>query len=447
MKIEKHLKLFAFVLVFVLAAAPVLAAETEQEVQPDLSKPFTMKQAVERALKANPAILAARAELKGAGYGVNSAAGEFLFKVKSGYGYTHFNREPVSGDKDQWYGSLGLSQPLFKGFSLLSGFQKAKISEERSDARLYNAELTVIKDVQGNFLQLLKGRMDVKSAEDAVERLESQLKVIDAFYEVGLKPRVEVLQAEVDLATARQDLLTAQNRVSTQIAKLNTLLNFPAEKTVGYIGSLDYMPFGLQLKECLTRAYKNRPDLSIGKKSVEIAAKDAMISASSFYPQITADFDYNKKGDNPDLHNDGDWTHSSAEYWTFGVNMDWTMFEWGADYHEWKQTKETISQLQAELENIRLNAGFEVKQALLDLKAAADRIGVGRRSVEAAKESYRMAVARYQAQVGTNNDVLDAQARVSESEAQLNTALADYNTALSNLYVAMGEMNSDLTIK
>jgi outer membrane protein TolC len=55
-----------------------------------------------------------------------------------------------------------------------------------------------------------------------------------------------------------------------------------------------------------------------------------------------------------------------------------------------------------------------------------------------------MALARYQAQVGTNTDVLDAQANVSSSEAQLIQALADYQNALSTLFIAMGEKNAGL---
>ena len=104
-----------------------------------------------------------------------------------------------------------------------------------------------------------------------------------------------------------------------------------------------------------------------------------------------------------------------------------------------------MNKVRAALENTRLGAGYEVKQGLLSQRAAADRIGVAKKSVEAARESYRMALARYQAQVGTNTDVLDAQAKVSNSEAQLSQALTDYQTAISSLYVAMGEKNPDLT--
>jgi outer membrane protein TolC len=120
------------------------------------------------------------------------------------------------------------------------------------------------------------------------------------------------------------------------------------------------------------------------------------------------------------------------------------IFQWGADYYESKQYDEMVKQMQADLENTRLNAGFEVKSAILNLQEAADRISVAKKSVVAAEEAYRMAVARYQAQVGTNTDVLNAQERLSMAEAQLSQALADYGTALSALYVAMGEKNLGL---
>jgi outer membrane protein TolC len=105
---------------------------------------------------------------------------------------------------------------------------------------------------------------------------------------------------------------------------------------------------------------------------------------------------------------------------------------------------ENVSQIMAELEKIKLDAGYEVKEALLNIVEARDRIEVAHKSVAAATESYRMALARYQAQVGTNTDVLDAQANVSSSEAQLIQALADYQNALSTLFIAMGEKNAGL---
>jgi outer membrane protein TolC len=88
--------------------------------------------------------------------------------------------------------------------------------------------------------------------------------------------------------------------------------------------------------------------------------------------------------------------------------------------------------------------GYEVKTYHLNIQDAAKRISVARTGLEAAQEGYRMAVARYQAQVGTNTEVLDAQSRVSTAEFNLTQALSDYQSALADIYVAMGIKNTAL---
>jgi len=444
-----------FSLIFlVFAALAVLSFPAfAQDADPDMGKEavevvsgtFDLERCVKRALDLNPQMTAIRAQLTGAGFGTTAALGDFAPALSGSYGYTRYGRKQLSSrEHNDWVGSLKVTQPVFHGFSLLAAWQKAKLTEESTQASLDNVELTLIESVQSNFLSLLKARMDVKSAEDSVARLESQLQVISAFYDVGLRPKAEVLDAEVDLATARQGLLTARNNVSIQEAQLNTLLNIPMETEVEYVGDLKYVPFSLTLRECLTRAYDSRPDLVIGQKSVDIAEKDATIARSSFFPKVDGKWDYVKRGTDAGLNGGGAYNKSSSEYWTAGVEASMSIFEWGSDYYDAKKVDEGVKRLQAELENTRLNAGFEVKRSLLSIQEAADRISVAKKSVAAAEEAYRMAVARYQAQVGTNTDVLNAQERLTSSEAQHSQALADYGTAVSALYVAMGEKNLGL---
>ena len=439
------------------AEAPALAvdfaqpqAQSKDAVQPVPSK-LDLKQSVERGLAANPTIVGARAQLLGSDYMVNSSMADFFPTAKGTYGFSRYGEKPkttagaIAGDQTTWTGNLNIHQPIFVGFKLLNTHQKAVLTKEQNDANLTQAELSLISAIQTNFLAHLKAKMDVKSAQDSVERLQAQLKVTQAFFDVGLKPKLDVLQAEVDLATAEQNLLIAKNSLDTTRAKLNSLLNLPLEAPIDYAGELVYTPFGLDLNECLSRAYKNRPDILMGIKSVHIAEKDAGITASDFYPQVSADMDFYRKGDGPGLSGSPNMSDTSKSFWTIGANASWTFFQWGSTFYKYKSADETVNKVRAALENTRLGAGYEVKQGLLSQRAAADRIGVAKKSVEAAREAYRMALARYQAQVGTNTDVLIAQSTLSTSEAQLSQALSDYQTAISSLYVSMGEKNLELS--
>ncbi|GAB6125608.1 TolC family protein [Humidesulfovibrio idahonensis] len=433
-------------------AAPLPAKTATQTKAQAMPSSFDLKQAVEYGLANNPTMVSARAQLLGSEYDQNSAMADFFPTATLNYGVLSYDRQPKSSgvatnDQTIWTGSVNLHQPVFTGFKLLSTYQKAKLTKEQNEGKLTQTELTLISAIQTYYLSHLKAKMDVKSANDSVERLKSQLKVTEAFYEVGLKPKLDVLQAQVDLATAEQTQLTSKNSLDTTRAKLNSLLNLPLEAPVEYVGELTYAPFNMQLADCLTRAYKNRPDILVGIKSVAMAEKDQTIAGSAFYPEVSADYNYYKKGDSPSINDSKYLSNQNKEYWTVGANASWTVFQWGSTYNKYKSGGESVNKMRADLENTKLGAGFEVKQYLLSQREAADRIGVARKSVETARESYRMALARYQAQVGTNTDLLTAQASVSSSEASLSQALADYQTALSNLYVAMGEKNPPLEIR
>ncbi|NJB68965.1 outer membrane protein [Desulfobaculum xiamenense] len=438
MRIPRLKTIIAVALLAAFAAVPAMAETTV----------YNMEQAVVRALEANPSIIAARHDLAGSEEGRKSARGAFLPSAKATYGYTakdHAKPKPQSAtsEADLFSAGVNVHQNIFTGWNTLSTYQKSVLGKERSQATLRSAELTLVGLVQQNFLGLLQARENVRVAEDSLKRLQEQLKVTRAFYDVGLKPRLDVLQAEVDLARAEDTLLSARNSVSTQMARLNTLLGLELDADADYAGSLDYVPFSAGIDDVLARAYKARPDLEIAGKSVEIALKDETIAKSGYYPQVGADFDWSTYGD--DMTASGsDLVKTEFSEWSVGVSASWTLWEWGKTHYAVKQAKESVKSLIASADNTRQEATYEVKANHLDIGKAAESIKVNRKAVEAAQEGYRMAVARYQAQVGTNTDVLDAQERLTTAEAGLIKALADYRIALSKMFVSMGEQNPAL---
>jgi len=128
----------------------------------------------------------------------------------------------------------------------------------------------------------------------------------------------------------------------------------------------------------------------------------------------------------------------------FGVTATLQAWDWGSTYFGMQSARETVKKLQADLAKMRLDVGYEVKTYYLNIQDAAKRIAVARTALEASKEGFRMAQARYQAQVGTNTDVLTSQAQVSSAEFNLTQALTDYQSALADIYAGMGIKNTSL---
>jgi outer membrane protein len=410
-----------------------------------------MEAAVNMGLERNRSLQAVREALIGTEYGVKSARGAFGPRFKTSYGYTRLDDPPsgmdpatgrrIKDSRDVWVMNFNIQQPLFTGYNILSNFEKAKLGNEQAQSQLLRAELELVLEIQSAFLDLLAARESVRVAEDSLARLKSQLNVSQSYYEVGLVPKLDVLQAQVDVAQAEQDLISARNVVDNLRARLNTLLHLPLEQEVFYQGELAFIPFLLELEECSQMALSNRPDIFIADKSIQIALKDEKITASSFYPQIGANFDLYRRGDDPTVS--GSRLQDRSE-WRAGVQLEWTLFEWGRTHYAHKQAGQRTRQLMAEYEDLLGNVVFQVKSSYLNIDESRDRITVARQALEEARESYRMAVARYEAQVGTNTDVLDAQAKLTGAEANLIRANADYLKSLASIYNAMGQKNITL---
>lgn len=407
---------------------------------------LTMKDAVDAGLRSNPSILAAREALAAADYAVKAAKAAFGPAMSTQYGYSRLDERPQSygqnvGTLDNWELRFNVHQPLFTGFNLLTSHEKAVLEKEQAASQIDNAELQLITAIQNVFLELLQARENVRSAEDSLVRLRSQLKVSTAFYDVGLRPKLDMLQAEVDVATAEQLLLAARNNVDTRAAQLNTLIGVNVREDVEYVGALEYFPLVLTLEDCLQRAVQNRPDLLIARQTVMVAEKDVVLAGVPYYPQVGADFNYVRAGEDA-LVQGGEY-HSPSE-WNAQIGMKWTFFEWGKTYYGEKQAQRNVSRLVQEYQNLENEALFEVKKNVLQIEETEKRIAAAKQGLVAAKESYRMAVARYEAQVGTNADVLDAQAAQTQAEAVLNGVLSAYGQAVAGLFGSMGEKNPGL---
>jgi len=413
--------------------------------------PSIASDAVEHALRFNPGLGAQEAESRSSEEGRKSARGAFGPRLGVSYSATktESKRDPSAtmGTKNPKMGvyswGIEVTQPIFQGFRLLSTYQKAALQADSDKASLRKAELDMTEQVQTAFLEYLKAGENTRSMRDSLTRLREQLRIAQAYFEVGLSPRLDVLQAEVDVSEAERLLIEAENTQATTLARLNTLLGFDATAVNTYTGTLKEVGFRYTLEQCLELAYRQRPDLYVAQKAVEIARKSQKEVQSDYYPQIEGYYSMTQSGNTPGMQRSGE-NGSHVTNWEVGAQATWNVFEWGTTYYADKQAGWQVTKMRYEQENLKLEVGYDIKSKYLAVQEARKRIAVAQNSVAQATEAYNVALARYHEHVGTNFDVLDASANLTSAQSSLTGAKADYLTALSQIYVAMGEYHPDL---
>lgn len=133
------------------------------------------------------------------------------------------NRNQASGGVtgiDSKSGVIGLefALPLYQGGATASRIREAAANLEKSRHELTNARRQAALDTRQAYLGVISGSAQVKALEQALVSSEAQLKSTKLGLEVGVRTRVDVLNAQQQVYTTRKDLAAA--RYQTLIAGL-----------------------------------------------------------------------------------------------------------------------------------------------------------------------------------------------------------------------------------
>ncbi len=74
------------------------------------------------------------------------------------------------------------------------------------EAEAFMDQLELVYNIEITFYRLMKAKQDVIATSQAVERLAEGVRSAQAFFDGQLVPYVDVLQAQVDLADAIENL-------------------------------------------------------------------------------------------------------------------------------------------------------------------------------------------------------------------------------------------------
>jgi outer membrane protein len=430
------------VLVFFIMAQGVTAAE----------KVFTLDESIETALKQSALIRAAQEGVLGAEAQKKEAFTGFLPKLSTSYNYTRLNSEPYStmppwpplttspsrlvvGTQDNYTWAVEARQPLFAGGGILANYEAGKIGFDISQMERDAVTQDIVQEVKVAYFNILKAEKLLGVARQSLEQLQAHRHVAQNFFDVGLIPRNDVLQSEVQVANGEQFLIRAENGVELAKAKFNTLLRRSINDPVQVEDILAYRPHDLHIEDCIKAAMENRPEIKSQTLKVDQAKSLVKVAKSDFFPTVSAVGHYERVGDTPGVA--GSSFKDSENWYVMGV-ASWTFWEWGKTKYRVDASRSRENQSIDLLHNIRDQVALEVKNAYLVMRESEKQVMVANKAIEQAQENFRINEERYREQVATSTDVLDAQTLLTRAKSDHANALSEYNISHVRLERAMG---------
>ena len=339
----------------------------------------------------------------------------------------------VNPDYDYNYSNSGtITMPLFNQ-SLRASRDSAKYALNAADMTLEDTKQSTVKTATTYYYNILQCRNLIKVYQDNVETLQAHLDQVNAQYRVGTVAKSDVLSSEVQLANAQQSLVTAQNDYDVAVATLNNYINLPTDTVLDIKDELKYTKYDLDMDACTNFALLNRADGLAAYYNVKKAEAGVTSAKAGYLPTVTASGSDAIAGEKP-FKDD----HTNSDTWAVGLSASWNLFDNGvtsADIHAAEADLLKAQEASAQTdEQIRL----DVRTAILSLQAAEKNIQTTRVSVTKAEEDYKIAQVSYNAGVGTNLNVMDAEEKLTSARTNYYTALYKYNVSKAELDKAMG---------
>jgi len=403
-------------------------------------RPLTLEECIETALGTHPKVKIAEQDALAAKYNTRQAISAFWPQATF-----NASRDYVSSSRVARIGGQTVNTTaryISNNFAFNTNwtifdfgrtYYSVRSLAEIEDSLLKNltaAQQGVAYDVMDAYFGLLKSQSLVKVAEETVAANESHMKQAQAFFEVGVKPRFDVTQAEVNLNDAKVLLITAQDAVKSARASLNTKLGTDPMAPTMVQERPDLEEMKGTANDYMQDALKNRPEvqsLEARVRSTEMSAKAAF---SNYLPDVSVGATQNwYKEDHTDA--------LSNEDLQLAVSVP--IFDGFKTCSQVSSAKATVLSTKYQLEDLKLGIQLAVSQAFLAVEDAKARMGYLDSSVKAAKENLDIAQGRYEAGVGAIIEVTDAQVSLTKAETDRTQAVYDYHQAYTTLLRNIGQ--------
>jgi outer membrane protein len=311
----------------------------------------------------------------------------------------------------------------------------AKIGVDSAKVTLEQTRLDLVLQVKVAYYAVLTGEKGVEIAQQSVADFESHDTVAKAFFEVGITAKNDVLQVEVQLAQARQNLITAEHNLEVARAVFNTLLRRDINEPVRLGETLEYNPLTINMNALYNEALRQRPEIRLSDLGIDSAKKEVGIAASKLFPQLSIVYTYERRGDDPSI--DGSDFARMHDWNVMGV-AQWNIWDWGKAWWGVEQSKANVFQAQCALEQVKDAVKLDVQAAALKVTEASKNLLVAETAVGQAEEDARINEEKFKGQVATTTDVLDSLTRLTQARINYYSALSDFNIARARLQRSIG---------
>jgi outer membrane protein TolC len=320
------------------------------------------------------------------------------------------------------YAMANVSLPVFAGNKIKYGIESAKFLEKAAEMDADNDRQGVILNTVAAFINLYKAGAAVKLVEENLK--QSRLRDTD-FINLernGMLARNDLLKAQQETSSQELSLLDAQNNVQLAMVNMNLMLGLPERTMLTPDSASLFQPGELKtIEDYEQMAIANRHDIKALDYRQKAAATNVKIAKGDYYPSLALTGGY--------LALDIPKFLTVTNALNVGVGVKYTLSSLWKTNAKVQQAKAQEQQLAANAAMLDDEVRLSINKAYQDYLSGAKKIEVYNKALEQATENFRINQNKYNNNLLTLTDLLDAD--VAQLQAKLNLAFAKADLVLA----------------
>ena len=290
-----------------------------------------------------------------------------------------------------------------------------------------------------DYFNLQEADEGVRIGQASVRASLVSLRDARARFNAGVNTKLEVLEAETQLARDRNILTSKLGDQDTSRRLLASKLDLPQDVTP--TAATPARPLGSwqpSLQESIVAAFNFREELDSLLLNISINNSEANASLAAVQPVLSfvnTSSTSRREGQSGKTSlgeidmDDYVWSVQNST----SLRATWRLFDGGRARAEYRRSKQAAEESAYRFARARDSIRLEVEQSFFGLRTAVQNIQTTGSEVLSARESLRLSQLRVQAGVSTQREVVNNQRDLTNAELRYAGAIRDYNTSLAQL--------------
>ncbi|MFH1197691.1 MAG: TolC family protein [bacterium] len=331
---------------------------------------------------------------------------------------------------------LSLQQPLFTGFKLVSLKSASDLNYKASLADTDKDANETAFAIHQSFWNIYKAQKVLELINNNYESIAQHLKDTKNFLANGLATKNDVLKMEVTLSNLEMLKIDAQNNLNISQAVFNKTIGLEINSDTE-IQTIDpsLTETSIDYPALLTEALSNRDELKATGYRVEAGKEMLSASQAGWFPSIYLAANYNYARPNQRIMPSKD---QFDDTWDVSLVLNWELWNWGQTSAQVTQAEQQLIQSESTEKILKDNIEIEVYQSYLRMNSESSKVNVAQVTLTQAEENYRITNEKYNEQLATSTDLIDAENSLLDAQTKLTNALVDYQLAKVRLEKAVG---------